>query len=155
MTTTKQVLFKSKTTTVYHGDFRQFLDVLPAHGVVVTDPPYNIGFQAYDIHNDNMPDEDYIDMLCELQKFYAVVVIHYPVETMRWIVPALGVPDAVASWNYNANIPNRFRLVNFYGCEPDYSRIKVPYKNLNDSRIRELINGGSAGTNLYEWWDDI
>jgi DNA modification methylase len=147
--------FKSQTTAVYQGDFREYLKAPTKKMVAITDPPYNIGFSGYDVHNDNMPDDDYIEMLCELQKFRRVVIIQYPVETMRWVVPALGVPDAVASWNYNANIPNRFRLVNFYGCKPDYSRIKVPYKNLNDSRIRELIKNGSAGTNLYEWWDDI
>jgi DNA modification methylase len=147
--------FSNENITVYNGDFRDFLDVLPANGIVVTDPPYNIGFSAYDVHNDNMPDEDYIEMMAYLTEFRRIVVIDYPEETARYIIPACGPAHHYSTWNYNANTPRRFRMISWYGCEPDYSRIKVPYKNLNDSRVKDLIKNGSEGTNLYEWWDDI
>lgn len=151
----KTPYFKNDKVTVYNSDFREVIKQLPENSLVVTDPPYNIGFSNYDIHKDNMPDEDYIEMLCELQRFRAVAIIHYPIETIKYIAPALGVPDAVASWCYNANIPNRFRLISFYGCKPDYSKEKQPYKNPNDKRVAKLIQNGSKGTNLYEWWSDI
>ena len=35
------------------------------------------------------------------------------------------------------------------------SRIKQPYKNPEDKRVKQLIHGGSTGTSLYEWFDDI
>ena len=146
--------WQNQNVTVYKCRFQEVVKDIPADVLVVTDPPYNIGFK-YDEYKDAMPDDDYIEMLCELQKFGRVVVTHYPVETMRWVVPALGVPDAVAAWCYSANIPNRFRLVSFYGVKPDYSRIKQPYKNPTDKRVAQLIANGSQGTNLYEWWDDI
>lgn len=146
--------YETPMVTVYKSDFRKVIDSLSRDTLVISDPPYNIGFK-YDEYKDNLPDDEYIEMLCELQRFKRVVLCHYPVETMRWIVPALGVPNAVAAWCYNANIPNRFRLISFYGCEPDYSRIKQPYKNPTDKRVAELIRNGSQGTNLYEWWDDI
>lgn len=146
--------YKSDFVTVYKNDFREVIEKIDEDVLVVTDPPYNIGFK-YNQYKDDLPDEDYVEMLAELQKFKRVVVCHYPVETMRWVVPALGIPDAVAAWCYSANIPNRFRLISFYGCEPDYSLVKQPYKNPTDKRVAELIENGSQGTNLYEWWDDI
>lgn len=147
--------YQSSTVTAYHCRFQEIVSELPSSLLVVSDPPYNIGFKGYDEYSDTMPDEEYIEMLAELQKFERVILCDYPIETMKYIVPALGVPDAVASWCYNANIPNRFRLVSFYGCKPDYSRVKQPYKNPTDKRVAELIANGSEGTNLYEWWTDI
>lgn len=151
----KKPYFKSETITVYNGEFQDFLNVLPENGIVITDPPYNIGFSAYDVHNDNMPDDDYIEMMSYLTHWRRAVIVDYPEETARYIIPSCGAARHYSSWNYNANTPRRFRLISWYGCEPDYSRVKVPYKNLNDSRIRELMSNGSEGTNLYEWWDDI
>ena len=147
--------FQSDFITVYHGDFRDFLGVLPANGIVITDPPYNIGFGGYDLHNDNMLDEDYIEMMSYLTEFRRAVVIQYPEETARYIVPACGPARHYSSWNYNAQIPRRFRLISWYGCEPDYSRVKQPYKNMSDKRIKFRMENGSDGTGLYEWWDDI
>jgi len=140
--------------TVYHSDFRNIIDALPVGGLVITDPPYNIGFN-YDIYGDNLPDHEYIEMLCELQRFEKVVIIHYPEEMQRFVVPAMGPPDHSGVWCYNLNTPRRFRLINYYGCLPDYSRIKQPYKNLDDKRIKNMVANGSDGTSLYEWWDDI
>lgn len=147
--------FSNEDIKVYKGDFRDFLCELPENAIMITDPPYNIGFPSYDVHGDNMPDEDYIEMMSYLTHFRRMVIIDYPEETARLIVPSCGAADHYASWNYNSNINRRFRLVGFYGCKPDYSRIKVPYKNPKDKRIKKLVAGGSKGTNLYEWWDDI
>lgn len=147
--------YQDDRITVYRGEFQKFLDVLPANGIVITDPPYNIGFSAYDVHNDNMPDDDYIKMMAYLTHFRRAVVVDYPEETARYIVPACGPAQHYSSWNYNAQIARRFRLVSWYGCKPDYSRIKQPYKNLNDSRVQGLMKNGSEGASLYEWWDDI
>src|SRR3990167_2328613 len=74
---------------------------------------------------------------------------------MRYVVPALGPPHHVSAWCYNAQIPRRFRLINYYRLRPDYSRIQQPYKNMSDRRIKWRIENGSNGTGLYEWWDDI
>jgi DNA modification methylase len=147
--------YQDDSITVYNGDFRDFLGVLPESGILVTDPPYNIGFSAYDVHQDNMSDDDYIKMMAYLTHFRRAVIIDYPEETARYIVPSNGPARHYSSWSYNANTPRRFRLVSWYGCTPDYSRVKVPYKNMGDKRVQELIKNGSEGTNLYEWWDDI
>lgn len=121
--------------------------------MVVTDPPYNIGFN-YNEYKDKLADEEYISLLGALKGF-PTAMIHYPEETMRYIVPALGVPDEVCAWCYNSNLPKQFRLVNFFGCEVDFNKVKQPYKNPNDKRVRARIEAGSKGTRLYDWFSDI
>lgn len=151
----KSPYYQSSTVTAYHCRFQEIVSELPSSLLVVSDPPYNIGFKGYDEYSDTMPDEEYIEMLAELQKFERVILCDYPIETMKYIVPALGVPDHVGTWCYNSNAPGRFRLISYYGCKPDYSRILQPYKNMDDKRIKEAIANGSKGTPIYEWWTDI
>jgi DNA modification methylase len=83
-------------------------------------------------------------------------LIHYPEETMKYFVPALGVPDEVVVWCYNSNLPARHsRLINFYNCKVDFNKVKQPYKNPNDKRVKKLIENGSKGTRSYDWFSDI
>jgi len=146
--------YQNDKTIVYACDFREIIDTLSGDMLVVTDPPYNINFK-YDQYIDSVPEDEYIKTISMLNKFSKIIICHYPIETMKYIVPALGVPDAVSAWCYNANIPNRFRLISYYGCKPDYSKVKQPYKNPDDKRVAKYINGDNDGTNLYEWWSDI
>lgn len=145
--------YQNQQVAVYNCDFKRILPSIN-DGFFIFDPPYNIGFK-YDVYQDNLPDEDYIEMLSEFQRFSKVVVIQYPEEMQRLVVPALGPPDHCSVWCYNSNTSRRFRLINWYGLTPDYSRIKQPYKNPTDRRVAELIANGNKGADLYEWWDDI
>ena len=148
--------YQSSTVTAYHCRFQEIVSDLPSSLLVVSDPPYNIGFK-YDQHKDNMPDKEYIEMLAELKKFERVILCDYPIETMKYIVPALGVPDEVVAWCYNSQNPKRFRLVSFYGCKPDYTREERPYLNKKPSKERQEYRErtGKTGVPLYEWWSDI
>ncbi len=138
------------------GDCREVLRHMQtsAADVVITDPPYNIKFK-YLRWPDDLPEQTYINLIASVFPFSKIAISHYPEEMMKYVVPALGAPDHVGAWCYNSNIPRRFRLINYYGVVPDYSKIKVPYKNQGDKRIKERIENGSIGTDLYEWWDDI
>ena len=49
--------------TIYHADCREILPGLEA-SAVVTDPPYNVGFN-YESHDDRMPEEEYFSWLGE------------------------------------------------------------------------------------------
>ena len=140
---------------VYNMDFREALigGELPNINLVATDPLYNIGF-GYNSYKDNLVDVEYIAMLSAF-KGLPTAIIHYPEETMRYIVPALGVPNEVCAWCYNSNLPKQFRLVNFYGVNVDFNRVKQPYKNPNDKRVKARIEAGSEGTRLYDWFSDI
>lgn len=138
---------------IYNSRFQDSLYDLPKIDMIVTDPPYNINFK-YGEYKDSMTENEYIEMI-SLFKNYPLAIIHYPEETMKYFVPALGVPKEVAVWCYNSNLPKQSRLINFYNCNVDFKKVKQPYKNLNDKRIQERIANGSEGTRLYDWFSDI
>ena len=138
---------------IYNMNFKDAFDRLPHIDLVATDPPYNIGFK-YNSYEDKMQDEDYIEMLA-MFKDMPVAMIHYPEETMKYIVPALGVPSEVCAWCYNSNLPKQFRLVNFFNVDVDFNKVKQPYKNPTDKRVKKLIESGSEGTRMYDWFSDI
>lgn len=147
------VIEKLELNKIYNMNFKDAFDRLPHIDLVATDPPYNIGFK-YNSYEDKMQDEDYIEML-SMFKDMPVAMIHYPEETMKYIVPALGVPNEVCAWCYNSNLPKQFRLVNFFNVDVDFNKVKQPYKNPNDKRVKKLIENGSKGTRLYDWFSDI
>lgn len=138
---------------IYNMDFKDAIDKLPKIDLVATDPPYNIGFK-YNSYEDKMTDEEYIEMLSTFQNM-PVAIIQYPEETMQYVVPALGIPNEVCAWCYNSNLPRQFRLINFYDVDVDFNKVKQPYKNPNDKRVKKLIENGSEGTRMYDWFNDI
>lgn len=139
---------------IINADFRESIHSDYKEGIIITDPPYNIGFE-YNEYNDDLSESDYIELIREL-KDYPLAIIHYPEETMKYFVKSLGVPDEVNVWCYNSNLPGRHsRLINYYNVSPDYRKVLQPYKNPNDKRIKKLIQNGSKGTRSYDWFSDI
>ena len=69
--------------TIYHGDCREILPTLRVAGdVVVSDPPYNVGYHYTEYH-DKMEEDDYWEML------HAVldppsVILHYPESVFKY-----------------------------------------------------------------------
>ena len=121
--------------------------------IVLTDPVYNISF-SYDNYSDNLPDQEYIDLISIFRDIPSAI-IQYPEEMMKYIVPALGIPDEVLAWCYPSNISRQFRLINIYNKKPDFSKVLQPYRNPTDKRVQKLISEGSKGTPLYDWFSDI
>ena len=145
---------KLNTNRIYNMDFREGLGCIEEDYTIVTDPPYNINYE-YNEYDDNLSDEEYIRLISNL-KDKRLAIIHYPEETMKYYVPALGVPDEVGIWAYNSNLPNRHsRLINYYNIKPDYNKVLQPYKNPNDKRIKEKIKNGKLGARSYDWFSDI
>jgi len=142
--------------TIYHADCRDVLPQLRFDNVdiVLTDPPYNIGFSRYHSYNDSLSSTEYIELISCLRGF-RVAIMQYPEDTIRLIAPALGVPVEIIAWCYNSNMPRQFRLISCYGCTPDYKKELQPYKNPTDKRIADRIAKGNVGGSLYDWWDDI
>lgn len=137
---------------IINDDFRNH--ELVDEGVIITDPPYNIDFK-YNEYQDNLSDEEYIELISHF-KGHKLAIIHYPEESMKYFVPALGVPDEVNVWAYNSNLPSRHsRLINYYNVKPDYTKVLQPFKNPNDKRIRERIKKGIKGARSYDWFTDI
>lgn len=120
---------------------------------IVTDPPFNIGFR-YNSYNDKMPENEYYAFLAKVLTTHncPFVVIHYPEQLYKLAVKIGRTPERVISWVYNANTKRQHRDVAYFGVTPDFSKVKQPYKNPNDKRVKKLIETGRVGTDLYDWF---
>ena len=139
---------------IYNENCQDFLRTIDTTDMImVTDPPFNIGYH-YNKYKDRMKEEAYLDFMKEIcDHFDMFVIIHYP-EALHKISIRLGIaPSRVVEWVYNSNTRRQHRSIAFYGFEPDFSQVKQPYKNPNDKRIKKLIENGSKGTNIYDWWN--
>lgn len=122
--------------------------------VIVTDPPFNVGYH-YNQYKDNMDEGEYFEWLeavltCRGLPF---VVIHYP-EALYKLSFQVGLfPNRVISWVYNSNTARQHRDIAFFGVQPNFNKVKQPYKNPNDKRIKERIAKGILGCKLYDWWN--
>ena len=120
--------------------------------LIITDPPYNIGYKYKGDFKDNMPLREY-QRLFEPMKGHRLVMIHYAENIMRDIVPVLGAPERCVAWTYPSNAGNRqWRCVAWWNCSPDWTKDYVPYKNPNDKRIKELMKT-RKGRNLPDHWE--
>jgi site-specific DNA-methyltransferase (adenine-specific) len=139
---------------IFNKSFIDGMDDVPKDAIIITDPPYNINFK-YNQYKDSMDDDDYINMI-KLFEGMKCVIIQYPVETMKYLVPALGIPQTSVAWCYHSNLVGKdYRLVNFFNFKPDMKKETIPYRNPTDKRIKERITNGNAGRPLRHWWDDI
>jgi DNA modification methylase len=133
---------------IVNDDFRNH--IIP-EGLVITDPPYNQGY-AYNQYEDRMNEEDYIELLSKIP--LPAVIIHYPEETINILPKAFNTKcEQVVSWVYNSNTGKQSRLISWWGCKPDFKKVRQPYKNLNDKRIQKRISEGKTGAKLYDWWE--
>jgi DNA modification methylase len=138
--------YEADGITLYHGDSRELLPEM--QGVVVTDPPYNIGYH-YARGGDKRSDVEY-DALLALTCRAPSVVVCYPEISFR-IARVLGVdPSRSAAWVYPANTPRQFRLVSWFGIEGYPERVPQAYKNPEDKRIAARIADGKLARG-YDW----
>jgi len=119
--------------------------------IIVTDPPFNIGFK-YDEYSDKMPEAEYYKMLADLTSLAPSVIIHRPEALHRLSIEKREAPTRVVSWVYNSNTPRQHRDIAFYGVTPDFKKVGQPYKNPNDKRIQKRIAEGKRAR-LYDWWE--
>ena len=119
--------------------------------VIVTDPPFNIGYK-YKTYNDRLPEKEYLDMLADITADTPSVIILYPEILHKLSVVKRQAPNRVVSWVYNSNTAKQHRDIAFYGMEPDFTKVKQAYKNPTDKRVQKLIAAG-RGARLYDWWE--
>ena len=132
---------------IINQDFR---DCKIPKGLTITDPPYNQGYH-YNGYKDRISEDDYIDLLSKIPT--PCVIIHYPEETINLLPKAIKVKcEQVVCWVYNSNTGKQSRLISWWGCKPDFKKVRQPYKNLNDKRIQKRIADGKIGASLYDWW---
>ena len=141
---------------LYNGDFSEIIDSITSKldndFVIVTDPPFNIGYH-YNKYKDNLHEDDYLNLLKVILLNNKSVVIHYP-EMLYKIAFAINkTPKRVVSWVYNSNTSKQHRDIAFFDITPDFNLVRQPYKNLNDKRIQKRIAEGKTGAKLYDWWN--
>lgn len=128
---------------IYFGDCTTILNQIsvPSNSVIVTDPPFNIGYK-YRSYGDNRKESEYLSWLASIIGNHPSVLIHYP-EMLFKIAKALDrFPERVISWCYNSNTARQHRDIAFFGVKPVMRQVTQPYKNMNDKRIKKkIING--------------
>lgn len=140
-------------STLILGDCRKYLKNLNENNIIiVTDPPFNINYK-YNKYKDNIPKEEWLDMICMFAKQFKSVIILYPEMLHELSISLNKPPQRVVSWVYNSNTNKQHRDIGFYGIIPDFKKVKQPYKNLNDKRIKARIAKGCTGAKLYDWWN--
>lgn len=120
------------------------------NGITITDPPYNQNYH-YNSYNDKLSMDSYIKLLGHIKK--PCVIIHYPEETINLLPKIFGQCEQVVTWVYNSNTGKQSRLISWWGCKPDFSKVTQPYKNPNDKRVKSLLEKGRTGAKLYDWWE--
>lgn len=121
---------------------------------IVTDPPFNIGYH-YNKYKDNMQDDKYYKFLADVLTSCRspFIVIHYAESLHRLSIVTGQPPQRSVSWVYNSNTARQHREIAFYGITPDFKKVRQPYKNPNDKRIKARIERGDKGAKLYDWWN--
>lgn len=130
----------------------EFFDVVNGKNpIIVTDPPFNVGYH-YNEYKDNMNEDDYYSWLNGCVSNYPCVIIHYP-ESLYRLSHEMGIiPEKVISWVYNSNTPKQHRDIAFFGVKPIFSQVTQPYKNISDKRVQKMLELGKDGANIYDWW---
>lgn len=136
---------------IINDDFRNHLDMFSGDVYIISDPPYNQNYH-YSEYADNMSVDDYGQMLKLAFGDQKSVIIHYPEETINILGKILDNCAQVVSWIYNSNTAKQSRLISWWNCKPDMSKIGQPYKNPNDKRIAKRIAEGKSAK-LYDWWE--
>lgn len=116
---------------------------------IVTDPPFNVGYH-YSQYKDNMKEDEYYKWLCAIFNGYSCVVVHYPENLYKLAFHMEEFPDSVVSWVYNSNTARQHRDIAFFNVKPDFTKVKMPYKNPTDKRISQRIAEGK-GARMYDW----
>ena len=120
--------------------------------IFVSDPPFNIGYH-YNTYKDKMNEEEYFESLESIFGEDKCVIIHYPEQLYKFSFQIGKFPEKIISWVYNSNTAKQHRDIGFFGTKPDMNKIRQPYKNPNDKRIKERIANGKTGAKLYDWWN--
>ncbi len=137
--------------TIILGDCLDILSTIKEDFIIVTDPPFNVGYH-YNEYKDNMGADEYYQMLGDVFQYAPFVVIHYPEEIYKIAFQVGQFPEKVVSWVYNSNTAKQHRDIAFFGVKPDFKKLGQPYKNPTDKRIMKRIADGKQARG-YDWWN--
>jgi DNA modification methylase len=117
--------------------------------IIITDPPYNQNYK-YKNGGDNLSENKYLELLSVIKR--PAVVIHYPEQTINLLPKILGVCDEVVSWTYSTRTRKHHRLISWWGCKPDFCKVKEPYADatIKDKRNQHKIKDGRCLRDVWE-----
>lgn len=141
--------YKDALVEIIHGDAREIMRTLP-RGLVVTDPPYNVGYH-YEDYADNLSADDYQEMLRQTCP-PPCVILHYAEDLCAMARTLEELPQKMVAWVYPSNTARQWRGIGWWGCKPAFDKEGQDYKNPNDKRIAERIARGERAR-LYDWWE--
>ena len=130
---------------IYLGDCMDYLKKFSGLDyVIVSDPPYNIGYN-YDEYKDNLSETEYYKMLVGvIGENMPAVILHYP-EYLHKLSIYLGeAPQRIISWVYNSNTARQHRDIAFYRIKPNLKNVPGEYKNLNRFIFRDYAHWGRS-----------
>lgn len=137
-----------KGIVIYHADCRDIMPLLS--GLVVSDPPYNVGYH-YETYSDNLSPEEYQELINKACP-RPCVLIHYTEDLFDFSVTFGETPKRIVDWVYPSNTARQWRGIAWWGAEPDFTLDGQPYRNPEDKRIQERMANGKAAR-LYDWWE--
>jgi len=140
--------------------------------LILTDPPYNIGWKYSSKVNDKKKDyhkwcEDWVEScLNQLVENGVIGIINYPENNnilYNYLIQRkdLNFIQQII-WCYPTNVGHSkskytrsYRTILLFSKGKNYTfnALKQPYKNPTDKRIKERIAQGHIGTNLYDVWN--
>jgi site-specific DNA-methyltransferase (adenine-specific) len=136
---------------VIQGDCLEILPTIEGDFIIVTDPPFNIGYH-YKNYKDNLSEDEYYSWLAEVFSFSPFVCTHYPEALYKLSRKVEEIPSRVISWVYNSNTARQHRDIAFFRIEPDFRKLKQQFKNPTDKRIQKRIAEGKLARG-YDWWN--
>ncbi|MBO4516742.1 site-specific DNA-methyltransferase [bacterium] len=141
------------TIDLYNGDCLEVMKNIDLNNIcIITDPPYNMNYH-YNTYKDNLSDVEYYNWLGKIFYNFPFVVIHYPENIYKLSFEIKRQPTKVVSWVYNSNTAKQHRDIAFFDVKPNFDKVKQPFKNPNDKRIKQKIEMGIEGCRLYDWWE--
>ena len=133
------------------GDCLKEMSNISGKFIIVSDPPFNIGYK-YKSYKDNKKEDEYYEWLYEIFGNNPQVIIHYPESLYKYSFQSGMFPNKVISWVYNSNTAKQHRDIAFFKIMPDMRKVGQPYKNPTDKRIAKRISEGKTAR-LYDWWE--
>lgn len=148
------IYYQDDTATIYNDRMENIIDKLEFN-YILTDPPYNIGFKYLD-YKDKMSTDDYIGLFKKMSN-HKTMIIHYPEAIINEVSKAFNKVNKIISWTYSNNASHKaHRVIAFFNCDPDFKKVRQPFKNPDDKRIKKLIekqrqNNEPIGAKSYDW----
>ena len=137
---------------IYNDDAFELVHIIAnecVNPVIVTDPPFNIGYH-YRTYKDRVNADAYYEGLASIFTEYPSVVVLYPEALHRLSMEMQTVPDRVVSWVYPSNMKRQHRDIGFYGIKPDFEQVRQPYRDMKDKRNKARI-AKTGGARSYDW----